>query len=221
MQIMTAHDVCQHIERARFVAILRGDFSGAWLDLGSVLVESGVEAIEVTMTCPDASLAIKALSERYGAQAAIGAGTVLTPEQVDQAMEAGARYIVAPNTNPGVVAHCQERGVLVIPGAFTPTEIEHAYNLGAGMVKLFPAMPLGPAYLRNIRGPYPHIPIIVTGGIGVEDITAFLDAGATAVGMVGKLVSPDALEPGGLDRLRERAQRAIGLVDAWRKRNPS
>lgn len=79
-------------------------------------------------------------------------------------MEAGARYIVAPNTNPRVVARCHERGVLAIPGAFTPTEIEYACSLGAGMVKLFPAMPLGPAYLKNIRGPYPHTPIIVTGG---------------------------------------------------------
>jgi 2-dehydro-3-deoxyphosphogluconate aldolase/(4S)-4-hydroxy-2-oxoglutarate aldolase len=219
MQIKTADDVRQHIERVKFVAILRGDFSGKWPDLGSALVEGGIEAIEVTFSCPDAPGGIRALIKHCGAQAAIGAGTVLTTEQVDQVVAAGAGYVVAPNTNPGVVARIREHGVLAIPGAFTPTEIEYAYRLGAGMVKLFPAMPPGPAYLKDIRGPYPDIPIIVTGGVNLENMVAFLDAGANAVGMVGSLVGPDALAPGGLDRLRERARRVVSLIDEWRKRN--
>jgi 2-dehydro-3-deoxyphosphogluconate aldolase / (4S)-4-hydroxy-2-oxoglutarate aldolase len=153
------------------------------------------------------------LVERFGGSALIGAGTVLTPAEVDAAVNAGARYIVAPNTNVDVINRSLELGALPIPGAYTPTEIEFAYRSGAGMVKLFPSMPVGPAYLKNIRGPFPHIPIMCTGGIDIEDAPAFLKAGANAVGMSGTLVNADVTKPGGLERLRERASRVIALVN--------
>ncbi len=214
MQLMTEQDVLQHIERVKIVAILRGDFSGAWLDIAAALVEGGVEAIEVTFSCADALEGIEAIYNRYGTQVAVGAGTVLMPKQVNQAVDHGARYIIAPNTNPVVIEWALKRGVLVIPGAFTATEIEYAYRLGAGIIKLFPAMPSGPAYLKAIRGPFPDIPLMATGGINTENVMDFLNAGANALGM-GSLTGKDTLEPGGLDRVRERAQQAVSLVKSF------
>ena len=214
MQLMTEQDILQHIERVKIVAILRGDFSGAWLDVAAALVEGGVEAIEVTFNSTDALAGIETIYNRYGSQIAIGAGTVLMPKQVNQAVDHGARYIIAPNINPTVIEWALKRGVLVIPGAFTPTEIEYAYRLGAGIIKLFPAMPSGPAYLKAIRAPFPDIPIMATGGVDTENMTDFLKAGANALGM-GSLTGKDALETGGLDRVRERAKEAVSLVRSF------
>ncbi|MCC7451035.1 MAG: bifunctional 4-hydroxy-2-oxoglutarate aldolase/2-dehydro-3-deoxy-phosphogluconate aldolase [Anaerolineae bacterium] len=213
MQLMTEQDVLQHIERVKIVAILRGDFEGAWLDIAAALVEGGVEAIEVTFSCADALAGIEAIYNRYGSQIAIGAGTVLAPKQVNQAVDHGARYIIAPNTNPTVIEWALKRGVLVIPGAYTATEIEYAYRLGAGLIKLFPAMPSGPAYLKAIRGPFPDIPIMATGGVDASNLTDFLKAGANALGM-GSLTGRDAPDAAGLQRIHERAQQAVSLVQS-------
>jgi len=214
MQLMTEQDVLQHIERVKIVAILRGDFEGAWLDVASALVEGGVEAIEVTFNSTDALAGIEAIYNRYGSQIAIGAGTVLMPKQVNQAVDHGARYIIAPNTNQTVIEWALKRGVLVIPGAFTPTEIEYAYRLGAGLIKLFPAMPSGPAYLKAIRAPFPDIPIMATGGVDASNMIDFLKAGANALGM-GSLTGKDALDAAGLQRIHERAQQAVSLVQSF------
>src|SRR5262249_26809755 len=142
------------------------------------------------------------------------AGTVLTTNEVAQAVDAGATYMVAPNVNADVIECCIKNGVLAIPGAYTPTEIEFAHRIGASMVKLFPAMPIGPEYLKAIRGPFPDIPIMVTGGVTLENIPDFVKAGANAIGMGSVLVGADALKPGGLDRVRERAARAARLVES-------
>ena len=206
---MSTAETLAHIERVKIVAILRGDYRGAWLDIGAALIEGGVTAVEVTFTCPDALEVIRALADRYGTQAAIGAGTVLTADEVARAVDAGATYMIAPNVNTDVIACCVDNDVLAVPGAYTPTEIEFAYRSGAGLVKLFPAMPIGPDYLKAIRGPFPDIPIMATGGVTLENIPEFVKAGANAIGMGSVLVGADALKPGGLGRVCERAQRAI------------
>jgi len=197
----------------KLVAVLRGDFRDRWVELSDVLIEHGINAIEVTLTCPDALSAIALLHKRYGDKALIGAGTVLTSEEVDQAVDAGARYLVAPNVNPVVIARCAERHALSIPGAYTPTEIEFAWRSGAGIVKVFPSMPIGPDYVRNIRGPLPTIPIICTGGITIENAAAFIQAGANAVGLTGTLVNDcDLAAPHGLDQLRDRTRTLVERV---------
>ncbi len=212
MEPIVQNDVLDYLERVKVVAIIRGNFGSAWLDMGAALIEGGISAVEVTMNSEGALEAIQALRSRFGSQAAIGAGTVMTAEQVDQVVDAGAQYIVAPNTNPDVIARCLARGVLAIPGAFTATEIEYAYRLGAGIVKVFPAMSVGPSYFHALRGPYPQIPMMATGGIGVGNVKDFLDAGANAVGLSGALVGSDVLQPGGLTRLREKAQRISAAI---------
>jgi len=194
MKPAVQNDVLAYLERVKVVSIIRGNFGDVWLDIGAALIEGGITAIEVTMNSQGALDGIQRLRSRYGDQAAIGAGTVLSPEQVDQVVDAGAQYVVAPNTNPDVIARCIEHGVLAIPGAYTATEIEFAYRLGAGLIKVFPAMPIGPAYFQALRGPYPHIPMMATGGIGIGHVKDFLDAGCNAVGLGSVLVGPDATQ---------------------------
>jgi 2-dehydro-3-deoxyphosphogluconate aldolase / (4S)-4-hydroxy-2-oxoglutarate aldolase len=212
MKPAVQQDVLAYLERVKIVSILRGNFGDAWLDLGAALIEGGISAIEVTMNSEGALDGIQRLRNRYGDSAAIGAGTVLTPDEVDQVVEAGAQYVVAPNTNPDVITRCLEHGVLAIPGAFTATEIEFAHRLGAGLIKVFPAMPIGPSYFQALRGPYPHIPMMATGGIGIGNIKDFLDAGCNAVGLSGALVGKDVMQPGGLEKVKEKAQRISALV---------
>jgi 2-dehydro-3-deoxyphosphogluconate aldolase/(4S)-4-hydroxy-2-oxoglutarate aldolase len=207
-------DVFAYLERVKVVSIIRGNFGDAWLEIGAALIEGGISAVEITLNSEGALDGIQKLRSQFGDQAAIGAGTVLTPEEVDQVVDAGAQYIVAPNTNPDVIARCLQRGVLAIPGAYTATEIEFAYRLGAGLIKVFPAMPIGPDYFKALRGPYPHIPMMATGGIEIDNIQDFLKAGCVGVGLGSTLVGKDVLQPGGLDRLREKAQKISALVNA-------
>lgn len=134
---------------------------------------------------------------------ALGAGTVTTPAEALAAVEAGATYLITPTTSTEVIAEAVRLGVPVLPGAYTPTEILTAWRAGATMVKLFPAATGGPGYLRAVRAPLPHVPLVPTGGIGVTDAPAYLAAGAAALGIGGPLVG-DACEGGSLAALGER-----------------
>jgi 2-dehydro-3-deoxyphosphogluconate aldolase/(4S)-4-hydroxy-2-oxoglutarate aldolase len=212
MQNSSASDMLAHLIDAKVVAILRGNFTGIYADIGGALVEGGIEAIEVTFGSSDATDGITTLRQQYGDRAVIGAGTVLTPDQVDEARDAGAQYIIAPNTNPAVIERCLKLGLLAIPGAYTPTEIEFAYSLGAGMIKVFPASAGGPAFFKAIRGPFPDIPLMATGGVEIDHIGDFLKAGANAVGLGSPLIGSDTFQPDGYKRLRERAGKAMNAT---------
>jgi 2-dehydro-3-deoxyphosphogluconate aldolase/(4S)-4-hydroxy-2-oxoglutarate aldolase len=168
----------ERIAAGRVVAVLRRvPDAGA---LADGLVEGGIDLIEVTM---DGERAPAQLAElRARGDVLVLAGTVRTPADAEAAVAAGAEVCVAPATVPATIARCHELGVPVIPGALTPTEIEHAWSLGAAMVKLFPGAVGGPRYVRLVREPLPGIPLMVTGGVTSENAGAFIAAGATAVG---------------------------------------
>jgi 2-dehydro-3-deoxyphosphogluconate aldolase/(4S)-4-hydroxy-2-oxoglutarate aldolase len=141
----------------------------------------------------------------------LGAGTVLTPEQADAAVDAGATYLVSPVVDLEVIEAARRRGVAALPGALTPTEILRAWRAGAAAVKLFPASLGGPGYLRAVKAPLPEVPLVPTGGVGLEEIGGYLRAGALAVGLGGPLVG-DAGEGGSLEALRRRAATALAAV---------
>lgn len=180
--------VIEQIANARIVAIFRGDYQGRWGDYAGGLLRGGIRAMEITLNSPGAREGITALKETFGSQIVIGAGTVLSADEVHQAVNAGAAFIVAPDTDESVIAACKERGVVVIPGAYTATEIKRAHALGADMVKLFPAQT--PDYLKAIRAPLSHIPIMATGGVDVTNAAEFLKAGAAALGIGSSLTKP-------------------------------
>ncbi|MEV4233999.1 bifunctional 4-hydroxy-2-oxoglutarate aldolase/2-dehydro-3-deoxy-phosphogluconate aldolase [Nocardia sp. NPDC049737] len=183
------------------IAILRAPTAARFAEVTAVLHESGITAVEFTLNSPGA---LEALRDCAGFAHAVGAGTVLTATDAARAVDAGAAYLITPTVCPEVIAEGRRMGVPVICGAFTPTEIHGAWQAGATMVKVFPASVGGPGYVKAIRGPLKEIPLVPTGGIGLADARAYLDAGARALGMGSPLVG-DACTGGDLDALRERA----------------
>lgn len=154
------------------------------------IVAGGLPIIEVTLTIPDALAVIRELRVRFGSSLLLGAGTVLGEAACTAAIDAGAEFIVSPAFEPSVINVARSAGTAVIPGALTPTEIYHAAKSGANAVKVFPGNALGGAsYIRAVRGPFPSIPMIVTGGVNVSNIADFLKAGVLAVG-VGESIMP-------------------------------
>ncbi len=178
----------QQLMDARLLAIFRGDYSGRWRDWAEALIEGGVTILEVTLNSPGVLNAITRLRADLGNRAVVGAGTALTQEDARMAIGAGASFVVAPDTDEDVIEICRARDVPYIPGAYTPTEIKRAHRLGAPIVKLFPVPTID--YLRAVRGPLPHISLMVTGGVNADNATALLEAGASALGIGGYLTDP-------------------------------
>lgn len=177
----------------------------------ATLIDAGITCIELTLTIPDALDAIATLVKAFGSSASIGAGTVLTADQARACIDVGATFLVSPSSAPDVAHAAAADGVPFLPGAFTPSEIVAAWQSGAAAVKLFPASLGGARYLRDVRAPLPDIPIVPTGGIGIDEAGLYIAAGALAVGVGGPLFG-DALTGGSLADLAERAGQFLRAV---------
>lgn len=182
-----------HIKQHKIIAIVRLDSYTCAVEIARALAEGGISTVEFTLTGEGAFEAIRNVRAALGDQVIVGVGTVLTVEQALESLEAGSQFAVTPAVRPTVIQAYNQAQVPVICGAFTPTEILTAYESGADIIKLFPARMVGPQYLRDIRGPLPHIPMIPTGGINPENARAYLEAGAVGVGIGGNLVSTQAV----------------------------
>jgi 2-dehydro-3-deoxyphosphogluconate aldolase/(4S)-4-hydroxy-2-oxoglutarate aldolase len=181
--------------------------------VAEVLIDAGLPVAEITFTVPNATHAIARLVRNSGSRALIGAGTVTTADQARDAIRAGASFIVSPGLVPEVVDVAKAAGVTMIPGALTPTEIIAAFRAGADLVKIFPAHSLGgPAYIRSLRGPFPDLPLVPTGGVDLDNVAEFMQAGATAVGVGSELVSRDALAKGDYDTIAKRAAQFVKTI---------
>jgi 2-dehydro-3-deoxyphosphogluconate aldolase / (4S)-4-hydroxy-2-oxoglutarate aldolase len=214
---MNSEHAIETIGSGRIVGILRGDFKAREIEIVAALVEAGILAVEVTLNSPDALASIGRLAGRFGTRIAVGAGTVLKPEEVQRAAEAGASFIVSPNRDLRVIEETRRCDLVSIPGCLTPSEVIEAFEAGAHAIKLFPATCVGPAFVRALRGPLPHARLVPTGGVTPESARDYLGAGAWAVAAGSELVSPDAITSGGLDRLRARA---ASFVAATRGERP-
>ncbi|HEY6739933.1 MAG TPA: bifunctional 4-hydroxy-2-oxoglutarate aldolase/2-dehydro-3-deoxy-phosphogluconate aldolase [Actinopolymorphaceae bacterium] len=194
------------------IAILRASTAERFGEVTDVLVDAGIHAVEFTMTTPKVLDAIRSYAARKPENVALGAGTVLTADDARKAVDAGATYLISPTVEIEVIEEGARLGVPVIPGAFTPTEILTAWRAGAHMVKVFPSIVGGTAFLKAIRGPLPDIPLVPTGGVEISNARAFLEAGANAVGVGSPLVG-NATEPrGSLPALKARATELVGSV---------
>jgi len=151
------------------------------------VVEGGIRAVEVTFTVPGAPGVIRRVRHELGDSVLLGAGTVLNPEQAEDAVDAGAQFLVAPNTDERVIGAAKRLGVPIIPGAFTPTEVIKAWDMGGDVIKIFPASPGGPAYIKALKANLPHIPLMPSGGVDERTVGEFFRAGAFAVGAGGAL----------------------------------
>jgi len=211
------HPFLDQVAAVPVVAILRAADAGRFLEVGRVLYQAGVRAVEVTLTSAGALEAFARLREELPGDALLGVGTVRSAGDAQRAVGAGATYLIAPDFRPEVVRWAVERGVPVVPGALTPTEIAAAWGAGATAVKVFPVSAVGePAYLKAVRAPLPEVPLVPTGGVGIDDIGAYLAAGAVAVG-IGSPLLGDAGDPDGdLEALGDRARRAVAAAGAAR-----
>lgn len=193
------------------IAVLRASQASDYDAVVDVLAENGVRSIELTLSTPGTFEYLPALLERTGADVEIGIGTIVTAQQAQRAIDAGARYLMTPVVNLEVIALAVAAGVPVFPGGLTPTELFSAWDAGATAVKIFPAETVGPQYGSHLRGPFPELRFVPSGGIGFDDVPAWLAAGATAVSLGGPLIG-DALKGGSLDALAERARRVTELA---------
>ncbi|WP_231156183.1 bifunctional 4-hydroxy-2-oxoglutarate aldolase/2-dehydro-3-deoxy-phosphogluconate aldolase [Streptomyces sp. CNZ748] len=195
----------------RLVAIVRGSDADAALDTVLTLAEEGVELIEVSLTGADALTVIARARASLGDARPLGAGTVLTADDARAARDAGADFLVTPALGEAV-GTARELELPVLAGVFTPTEIVAARSLGATALKVFPAAQAGgPAYIKALRGPFPHAPLVPVGGVDEEAARAYLAAGATAVGVGSPLIG-DAADGGSLTALRTRARAFTAAV---------
>ena len=192
-------------------------------ELAKALVRGGVKILEVTFDQeaenPSALYAqsLRAIRDAVGDALCLGAGTVLTVEQVYAAKEAGAQFILSPSTDHKVIQKTKELGMVSIPGAMTPSEIVAAWNAGADIVKLFPADDLGYHYIWNIRGPLPHIPLIATGGVNPQTIPEFLKRGINAVGTGVSIINRDMLQAGDYAGIEALARAHVQAIADFRK----
>jgi len=198
------------------VAVIRSPDSEQLVDTAKALADGGVTVLEITMTVPDALDVLRAVRRALGDRVLLGAGTVLDPETARAVLLAGAEFVVAPTINVDVIRLCQRYDKLVMPGAFTPTEILTAWEAGADIVKVFPADVVGPAFFKALRGPLPQVRLMPTGGVDLTTAAAFLKAGACCLGVGGQLVEPAAIAAGNFDRIRDLAKQYVAIVKQTR-----
>ncbi|MCL4394075.1 MAG: bifunctional 4-hydroxy-2-oxoglutarate aldolase/2-dehydro-3-deoxy-phosphogluconate aldolase [Chloroflexi bacterium] len=198
------------------VAIVRIKEPSELVRVAQAIQAGGVRVIEFTMTTPNALDAIRELAAQWGERILLGAGTVLDPETGRAAFLAGAQFLVAPNFNPELIHMARRYGKIVVPGAFTPTEILAAWECGADIVKVFPATAVGPQYIKDVLAPLPQIRLLPTGGVSLENIEQFILAGACAVAVGGNLVDSKMVREKNWDALTENARRYAQAVSRAR-----
>ena len=215
---MTKQKVLEKIRATGVVPVVRADSADEAAQAIEAVAAGGVDVFEITMTVPDAIDLIKNLTEKFGGDALIGAGTVLTAEQAENCIAAGAKFIISPALNLETIKICNDANVAVMPGALTPTEIVTAWNAGADCVKVFPAGALGGAsYIKSLKAPLPHIEIVPTGGVSLKTAADFIKAGAFALGIGADLVDLKVLREGNAKILAERAKQYLEIVKTARQ----
>ena len=202
------------------IGILRGFSPAQGVEAATAAAAGGLAAVEITMNTPGVLTQIEAVRRRLPAGVAVGAGTVTSAEHVRQAVAAGASFIVSPVVDVTVIRASLDAGVPVFPGALTPTEILSAVRAGARMVKLFPAGSMGPGYLKAVKAPLESIPLLATGGIGLDNVGAFLAAGADGFGIGSPLFDREKVERGQWEWITQRVLAFRQIIRSFREQTP-
>ncbi len=210
---MSKSDVLNRIKTEKVIALIRADSSSSLLDCARALSAGGLNCIELTMTTPGA-LEMCALVAKELPQVLLGLGTVLDADTARKGIAAGAKFIVTPALRPTVIAVCREAGVPILSGALTPTEAYSAHELGADVIKIFPAEFFGPAYIKSLKAPFPNLQFLPTGGVTPETLGDFLKAGAFATAAGSSLVAAAALKAGDWAAITARAKVFVAAAAA-------
>lgn len=207
----------KELEKCPVVGILRGIELKHVGPLAEASVDAGLKVIEVTMNTPEAEKLITRLKAYAGDKLRIGAGTVTNYSELDLALKAGAEFIVMPSIVEAVIKECIKQNIPVFPGALTPTEIFRAWDMGATMVKLFPASVFGPKYLKDIRGPFKQIKLMAVGGVSAENIAEFFQSGASAVAFGASIFNIELIESGRYDQIQQSILKLLTGYSYWHK----
>ena len=206
---MNRKEVLSHIMSNGVVAVIRMKDTQRLLKVIQAVAAGGVKSIEITMTVPGAIDIIRQLAPSVPGDVLVGAGTVVDRETANKVIDAGAKFVVGPILNLEIIRLCAERETVVMPGCFSPTEIYTAWTAGADIVKVFPATSLGPKYFKDIRGPFPDIRLMPTGGVTIDNVGEWIAAGAVAVGIGSDLLDKKAIDEERYEVLTERAKRMV------------
>jgi 2-dehydro-3-deoxyphosphogluconate aldolase/(4S)-4-hydroxy-2-oxoglutarate aldolase len=213
---MTKAETLARIRDIGLVAVIRGPSAELTLQTVEALVAGGVQGIEITYSTPDAENVVSLLAEKYGDSILLGMGTLTIPAQAKAAQAAGASYLVSPVCDPDLVRAMLATGLLTMAGALTPTEVLLAHRLGSDVVKLFPGSLTGPGYVKALRGPFPDIPLMPTGGVSAANVAEWLAAGVIAVGAGSELCPPQLAREGRFDEITRLASEFVSVVQRVR-----
>lgn len=205
-------DSLKVIEDSGIIAVIRAQKAEEAVKIARAISEGGVVPIEITLTVPDAFTVMEEVRRSLGNRILLGAGTVLDAEGARRAIRAGAEFLVSPMLNPDMVRLCRKNGKIAIPGAFTPTEIIAAWKGGADIVKIFPASVGGPELIKDLRGPFPQIRFLPTGGVTLDNVAQFIRAGAVAVAVGGNIIDKKAVALGKFDVITENSRKFLEAV---------
>ena len=197
------------VRDGRIIAIIRGFAPDICLKLAEAYHAGGIRLVEVTFnqrapgTWKDTAAAIRSIRDHFADAVRVGAGTVLTEDQLRMCEDAGGEYMITPNVNPALIRKCVADGLVAMPGALTPSEAVDAWTAGASFVKIFPAGSLGPSYVKAVRAPLSHIPFLAVGGISPDNVADFMKAGCVGAGVGGNLTNKEWIASGAWDKIAE------------------
>ena len=213
---MDKQAVLDRIESLGLLAVLRGPSPELTVRMVEALAAGGVYGIEITYSTPNAEAVVAELAEKFGDRILLGLGTLIRPEQAASAKAAGAQFLVSPVCDPELVRAMVATGLPVMAGALTPTEVLQAHQLGSDVVKIFPGSMTGPSYIKALKGPFPYIRMMPTGGVNAGNIADWFAAGVVAVGAGSELCPPKLAKEGRFDEISERAREFVRIVEAAR-----
>jgi 2-dehydro-3-deoxyphosphogluconate aldolase/(4S)-4-hydroxy-2-oxoglutarate aldolase len=215
--MLTKAEITNKVKEYGVLAVIRGPSAELTIKMVDALIAGGVKGIEITYSTPQAASVVRNLAERYGAEILLGMGTLTRPEQAEEAARAGATFLVSPICQVELVKAMLDTGLAVMTGALTPSEVFQAYSLGSSIVKIFPGSLTGPGYIKALRGPFPYIPMMPTGGVSLENIGEWFAAGAVAVGAGSELCPKQLAEAGEFDKISANARRFVAAIAQARK----
>lgn len=211
-------ETIKQIQDGGIIAVIRNIPEAKVVALAECLISAGVRALEITVDSENAFSVIEKLSKEFKDDALVGAGTVLDSHSAHLAISKGAKFILSPTFNPDVIKTSRRYGKVVIPGVMSPTEMINAIECGADMVKIFPASVLGVQFIKDVKGPLPHIPIIPTGGIDVRNVGSFIEVGVEAVGVGGSLLNKEAINQSNFKEISELASQFVKEIEIARQK---
>ncbi len=217
MTTLQKQETLQRIEALGLLAVIRGPQPALTMRMVEALVAGGVRGIEITFSTPDAAAVVRDLDRQFGEEIVLGMGTLLCPEDAAAAQDAGARFIVSPMIDDALAAAMMHTGLPMMIGALTPTEVVRAHRLGSDVVKLFPGSAGGPSYLKALRGPLPHIPLMPTGGVSRDNVGQWFAAGAFALGAGSNLCPKELALAGRFAEIEAIARDYVAAVEAARR----